>query len=493
MDSIVRILNNLGPCRSSNLAESLQKEEGISDSTARQRIFRSNLVIKFPIQLLPNREKFIYLKKQRQSKDFLLKLHTAMKKTNSVYGMAIDSLSIRGGIVKVSEFSVISGAPVALKKQITTDIVAKNLERAKIIEKFKDNGIDYYSLKPPFELKSIVQCQSLSSAEDILLDGIKDWARKLGLASYDKIQIRGDKLPRKVGQFVWDLTGPSYLLPLKTISSNKPKPGFLVIDVFSKGVLSESNIKYFVRKVQLLQASIKNIKLLPILVGEGFDSSALKYGKGKGMMLVSIEILFGRQVAKGISTLIETLNNSAAIAIKNPKKMSEVLKNLSPMEGAMGNLRGICFELISVYLAKKEAESIDHSVKVTDPQTGKTTTDIDVFRVIHKKKVMCIECKGKGPSGIVSIEEVDKWFKLLPKFKDYVKGQERFKQSKISFELWSTGTFSKDAIKKLEYEKKKRVKNPIDWKNGENILKMARDMGEQSIVQALKEHYLKKS
>ena len=489
MDSIVNALNFLGPCRSSKLAEYLKKKEGISDIAARQRISRCRLVMRFPILLLPNKEKFVYLKKQRKSKDFLLKLHKALKETNSVYGMAIDSLSIKGGIVKTSEFSVISGAPIALKKQVTTDIVAKNLEKAGIIQKLKDSEINYYSLKPPFETKSIVQYQSLFIAEHILLNGVKEWARKLGLVSYNKVKIRGDKETRKVGQFAWDLTGPSYLLPLKTPSSNKP--GFLVIDVFGKGVLKEDHIKYFVRKVQLLQASIKNIKLLPILVAEAFDSSALKYGRGKGVILASIKNLFGLQVAEGISTLIETLNNSEAIAIKDPKKLVKVLKNLSQMEGAVGNLRGTFFELISVYLAKKGAESIDHAVKIIDPKTGKPT-DIDVFRVIHKTEVMCIECKGKGPGGVVEIDEVDKWLKLLPAFKDYITKQDRFKQSKISFELWSTGIFSDEAIKKLKTEKKKRVKSSIGWKDGTEILSMARSMKEQGIVRALNEHYFVK-
>ena len=398
MDSIVKVLNTLGPCRSSKLAGYLQKKEGISDSTARQRIFRSNLVIKFPIPLLPNRENFVYLKEQRRQQGFLSKLHLALRETNSVYGMAIDSLAVKGGMVKASEFSVISGAPVALKRQITADVVAKNLEKAGVIQKFKDSGVDYYSLKEPFKSESIVQYQSLLLAEHILLNGIKEWARKLGLVSYNKVQIRGDRANRKVGQFVWDLTGPSYILPLKT--SQSKNPGFLVVDVLGKGVLKENNIKYFIRKAQLLQASIKNIKFLPILVGEGFDSSALKYGRRNGVILASIKNLFGLQVAKGISTLIEILNNSAAVSIKNPKKLIAVLKNLSQMEGAIGNLRGTFFELISVYLAKKGAESIDHSVKVIDPRTGKTT-DIDVFRVIHKSEIMCIECKGKGPGGVV--------------------------------------------------------------------------------------------
>ena len=490
MIDIVQTLKKLGPCRSSKLAQYLQEKEGISDATARQRIVRNKSIQKFPIRLLPNREDFIYLKNQRNSENFLLKLYDALKETKTVYGMTIDSLSIRGGIVKTSEFSVISGAPVALKKQVTASIVAKNLEKASVIKKHTFEGTDYYSLQPPFVSKSMAQYQSLLVAEQVLLDGIKNWVKQLGLASYNKIQIRGDASSRKVGQFVWDLTGPSYLLPLKTHLSNQTNPGFLVIDVFGKSTLSADSIKYFVRKVQLLQASIRNIKLLPILVGEDFDSSALRYGKENGIILASIKNLFGRQVAEGISTFIEILNNAAPIAIKNPNKLIETLKKLSQMEvGAIGNLKGTFFELISLHLAKKGAESVDHSVKVIDQNTNKIITDIDVFRIVHKTEVVCIECKGKKSSAYIEIHDVTKWLSLLPKFRDHIKNQKRFKNCSISFELWTTGTFSEDAIKKLQNYKNK--KQTIKWKDGKDILNMARTLQEKGIVDALKEHYFK--
>ena len=495
MNLVVPALQVLGPCRSSKLAEYLQEKHGKSPLAARQRISRNASAIKFPIPLLPNREQFVYLENQYKSEIFWPNFHTALRETNSIYGMAIDGLANRGGVIEASEFAVISGAPIALKKQVTVDIVAQKLQAAGIIRKVNEDGTDYYYLNKPFDLnksfeaKSISEYQTLMLAERVLLGGIREWAKKLGLVSYHKAQIRGDK-GRKVGQFMWDLTGPSYLWPLKPSLPDKSHQGFLVADVFAKGVLSKDDIKYFVRKVQLLQSSIKNIKLLPILVAEGFDRSASNYGKGIGVALASIKNLFGTEVAQGISTLIETLNNAAATAAVNPKKLIRVLNDLSKIEGAVGNLRGTFFELISVYLAKQEAKSVDHSKKFIDPETNKQI-EIDVFRVIHKKKIVCIECKGKSPGGVVGIEEIDNWLKWLPKIRNHIKAQDHFKDAKVSFELWSTGTFSDKSIKKLKIEKKRRIKNPIDWKNGKAILALARKTGEQGVVDALNEHYIK--
>ena len=493
MNLITTALQVLGPCRSSKLAKYLQKKHKISASAARQRISRSiqaGAARKFPkFPLLPKREQFVYLENQYKSEVFRSNFHDALRETNSIYGMAIDGLANRGGVIKVSEFAVISGAPIALMKQVTVDKVSQQLRAAKIIKKINEDGIDYYCLNKPFESNSISEYQILMLAERVLLDGIREWVKKLGLASYNTVQIRGDE-GCKVGQFMWDLTGPSYLLPLKPSLPNKKHQGFLVADVFGKGVLSEYDIKYFVRKVQLLQSSIKDIKLFPILVAEGFDKSASNYGKRIGVILASIENLFGKEVAQGITMLIETLRNAAATAAVNPQKLIRVLNNLSKIEGAIGNLRGTFFELISVYLAKQEAESVDHSKAFIDPETNKKI-EIDVFRVIHRRKIMCIECKGKNPGGVVEIEEVNNWLKWLPKIRNYIKAQDRFKDAEVSFELWSTGAFSEESISKLKVEKKHRTKNLIDWKDGSAIIALAQRTGEQGVVDALNEHYIK--
>src|SRR6185437_4864852 len=89
-------------------------------------------------------------------------------------------------------------------------------------------------------------------SESVILDALRDWARKLGLGGYNSIAIRGDSHARQVGQFKWDLSGPSYLLPLRR---GKAVNGFLVADVFSDRILDIHAIQFFIRKVQILRSS----------------------------------------------------------------------------------------------------------------------------------------------------------------------------------------------------------------------------------------------
>lgn len=98
--------------------------------------------------------------------------------------------------------------------------------------------------------------------EGVLLDGLREWARRNGMASYNKIAIRGDDAPLQVGQFLWDLTGPSYLLPM---ARGKKRQGFLVADVFAGARLDVQHIAYFIRKAQIYSKTSNSGALFPMM------------------------------------------------------------------------------------------------------------------------------------------------------------------------------------------------------------------------------------
>ena len=218
MDAIATLLDTLGPMRSSMLSERLCADHGTTPEAARKRLSRVRPPIRsYPVSLLPKREAFFYLQKDRNSERFWSNLMRDMRETESAAAAAIDGLMARGGIVAVDEFPVISGAPVKQKKQIPTELILKRLEEARFIRRstIQDAGevvmIDCSNLYSP-DLRGM---KGRRLAEVVMLDGIREWARRLGMASYNSIAIRGDDHPRMVGPYKWDLTGPSYLMPLR--------------------------------------------------------------------------------------------------------------------------------------------------------------------------------------------------------------------------------------------------------------------------------------
>ena len=207
-------------------------------------------------------------------------------------------------------------------------------------------------------------------------------------------------------------------------------------------------------------------------------------------MLATPTSLFGRHVGEAITSLVATLRNAAAISVGNPRRIAELIDDLSEIEGAAGNLRGILFELISAYLARQDAVSIDLGVTARHPETGKPA-DIDILKVRSRAECVCIECKGKNPGGTVSRLEVQDWLRRIPTFRAHLTAREQFREALITFEIWTSGRFEPDAVALLECEQAKRKKSPIQWKDGAQVAGLARNAKEKSISNALNEHFLK--
>lgn len=492
MSVVSSALESIGPARSSRLAEHLVETHGLTPEAARQRLSRAKApVARYPLPLFPRKEAFLYLLDQRNSERYWDALLRDLRETGSVYGAAIDAVTAFGGIVPIDEFPRISGAPLALKKQIPASGVAERLVDIGVL---KEEAVP--DLGPCYQFKTgtvaepvpVFTLRMRRRLETIMLDGLREWARKNGLASYDKITIRGDDAPLMVGQFQWDLTGPCYLLPMHR---GKQRQGFLVADAFADFRLDAHHVAYFIRKVRMYTKSSNSGAMLPLLLAQSFTGAALSAGHAAGIIMATPSTLFGTQVARGLTTLMDTLKNAAAMAAANPDRVLELLGSLSEIEGRAGNLRGVLFEFLCGHLAKKEdGGSIDLGIVHAHRSTA-NRADLDIVSVQEAGPVHIIECKGKEPGGQVSVDEVDIWLKKLPIHQDYPASREHLRERDRRFSLWTSGTFSPDAQTRLEKEKKLRTKNPIDWRNGQELRAVAAKLKLKTLGNALDQHFLK--
>lgn len=114
--SVSQILAEAGPARSSRVVAALVGE-GLSPEAARQRLSRATKPIRrFPVQLLPKREAFLYLEKDRNTERFWANLIRDLRASASVSAAAIDGIIARGGFIRASQFAVVSGAPAFHKR-----------------------------------------------------------------------------------------------------------------------------------------------------------------------------------------------------------------------------------------------------------------------------------------------------------------------------------------------------------------------------------------
>lgn len=488
--TVAEYLADHGPSRSGRIADALVAS-GVSPEAARQRVARVKPPLrKFPVPLLPKRECFLYLQKDRNDDHFWRNFVRDLRETNSVFGVAIDGMIARGGIIRVDQFATISAAPVLPQKgQLTAEVVAKRLIAANFLTEVQDADFGpCYQLPMSLASGGIWTLRAYGLAERIILDGVREWARKIGLASFNTIRIRGEAELRPIGPFAFDLAGPSYLLPLQGGAS---KPGFLVVDAFAEGRLNKDQVQYFIRKARMLKANLDQVRVLSILVAESFTGEALKAGHAAGVMMATPKDLFGNRVGVAISSLVEVLKNSAAYAAASPQRLTQLLDNLFEIEGRAGNLRGILFELVAAYLARRDAVSIDMNVIARDLESGERA-EIDVQKVTNQaSSVTAIECKGKIPGGTLTLTEVEEWLRKIRIIRAHYRGHRELHEAEHRFELWTSGTIDHDALQLLTQEKAKRTKSPIDWKDGAAVLALARAGREKGIADALHQHFLK--
>jgi hypothetical protein len=493
VDPITALLDKHGPNRSSAVAARLQDEFGLSAEAARKRLSRIRAPLRsFPIPLLPKREAFLYRQQDRNTERFWNNLHRDLRESESVVGAALDGLAARGGIVAADEFAVISGAPVKQLKQVPTALVLKRLEDSGFVKTANRSDLGEVVMLDRPELGGIdvAGFKARRQGELVILDGVREWAKRLGVASYNTIAIRGDDHPRMVGPYKWDLTGPSYLMPLKGMKGETEQQGFLVADAFVGTAIDHHQLRYFIRKAQSLRATTKVGSILPMIVAQGFTSEALTLGHKAGLILATPATLFGTRVAQAFDNLVETMRNAAAIVAKNPDRLIDLLGSFQDIEGRAGNLRGVLFELFCAYLVRNDGTSIDMGRKAFDLVSGKFA-DIDVMCVRGHSECVLYECKGKMPGGTVSKEEVEDWLRRLRIFKAHVRTNESLREADIHFELWTSGEFEPDALATLEKEKQHRTKTIIDWKDGKLVRSLSIKGKEKAITSAFDEHFFR--
>ena len=414
--------------------------------------------------------------------------------SKSIYGIALYGLVARGGIAQRSSFNVTSGSPQASKKHISQSRILENLTKAELVETtaIGDMG-ECVRVRHGFDPDDEDWFRARTLAEDVLMDGLREWARKLGLASYNAINIRSNSNAPDFGNYHWDLCGPSYLSPLVTRARavNSRKPGFLVADVFCRGILDVAHIQYFLRKVSVLKTMRRIVPFIPLLLADAYTREALRAGRQSGVVMATTKNLFGDTVATAMNTLIRTLARAAAVAARNPDQVIDLLRSLKAIEGSAGNLRGVLFEMIVGYLVRDvEGSSIDIGVPVRDRATGEQT-EIDVRRVKERQECWFYECKARNPKGLIDSETVRKWISRIDLIRRSHLTEQRFRNCKLGFELWTNADYDDESLQILQCEQTSRKRIVLKWRNGSDVREYAKKAAHKPLLDTLDEHYFR--
>jgi hypothetical protein len=488
IQTIPEFLSTHGPSLSSDIAAAF-RASGLSDAAARQRLSRlPEGVMVLGGLSFPKRARFLYNERQFGTERYWTALLAAIKESNPAYAAALAAVRSNGGLVRRSDFDVICGSPVRQKKQVSSETVLQRLCAVSLLDKINDSVhgevVFLKNLSDASTRRSTLRARLMT--EDVLLDAIRLWAGRMNISSPNKTEIRGEIEP-KYSTFRFHLCGPSYLRPIRQHTDSQLKPGFFVPDVMLGTRLDEDGVSAFIRKCSMLSNIRSARPFLPMLISDGFTPEALKACRSHGIMATTPATLFGEDVARALSDLMDTLTNAAAVAAASPDKLEKLFQKLSSIEGSAGNLRGALFELLVGHMVRQiEGGSIDIG-SIVPCDDGKDR-EIDV-RHVKERELSIYECKGYQPDSQVNETEIEAWLRKISFLYSSHRGQERFVNSNITFEFWTCGTFDADALALLEKTQQSLRKYSIAWKDGKAVRKYASKIDAPGIRKILEEHY----
>ncbi len=493
-NKVEAILEYSGPCLSSTLAERLVKTYGVSASNARQLIQRSQAKRLKGISF-PHRTSFVYLTSQYGSIYFFDALISALNSTNHACGFGLSAIQERGGVLPIDHFRIACGAPKLQSKQLNADRVAEQLLAANLIKRVDLAGIGECLALASFtaedEQHAFVDLNARLKVESMALNAVREWVRRLGLGSWNKVQIRGDGAIPTAGPNYWDLSAPSYLYPLlgSVGIGAKPKPGSFVCDIYLGNRLSANSARTFVKKCLNVRGFNKVAPVLQMFLANGFDKEAVNIIRANGSIAATLDSLLGTDVAHGLHELASVLK-ATAINLGTPDKIDALFNALGKIEGAEGTLRGCLFEYLCAQLAeelyRKPIITINKLVRGSDSAHA----EVDVFVEVGSTEIVFVECKGHLPTGEVDNAEVEKWLmKRIPVLRDFAKHEEGYAKLKQTFQLWTNATISPESKALIQQENEKTKRYSITYREGSDLLTMIKESGNQSLLRTFKQHF----
>jgi hypothetical protein len=213
---------------------------------------------------------------------------------------------------------------------------------------------------------------------------------------------------------------------------------------------------------------------------------ALMALRQRSVLVGLVRNIFDDDLADLLRRLIDTIDHAAQVAKNDPDSIAMLLKGLTRIEGAAGNVRGAMFELIVGHYFARDGRWID--IRKTFREENKQG-EIDVFAMKPRVEAVFVECRGKSSSAVLTEPEVHKWLAdRIPLIRSHYLQIEDFPQAHL-FELWTTGTIDPTALVELERAKKETKKYKIDFLDRDRVIERLKVAKLTKLVEMVEEHY----
>ncbi|WP_010252928.1 NERD domain-containing protein [Treponema primitia] len=468
-----------GPSLSSKIKKQLMAE-GMSDEAARQAISRlKGEIYRLTEIKFPKRETFLYLKSQYKSDIFYYNLSSAIEETSSIHKCIISGLRNFGGCLPIEKLKVLSGCPQARKKKKTFDQTLHELEAVNLVY----NNEEFYYLNDSLKINNELYNDNklILYLNDFIKESLALWLRKNSLVSYEAVSFYGD-----FSSYIWDITAPSYLLPFIKIKADATKPGFIVADIIPQSDIGNTDIDYFIRKVESCFLEKNTRPFIPIILGYSFEHETLKFLKSKNILVSTIYNFFGEEIEKILKNIEKTLKATAINDVNSIENINTILTAVSKIEGETNNLRGHFFELIAGHVVSNIYAGIPRLNQKIAHEGKKAEIDI---LIITSKEIIIYECKGYINSRLVSNTDIEKWKNKISIIYNYFKSKDEHSNKKVVFNYWTTSDFSDDAKNNLMEFSNDLRKYVVRKMNGNEIFNYSKELNLENICGILKQYF----
>lgn len=494
-DLIEIVLKQLGPSLSSEVAAEVARRANISPAAARQRLSRvTGKVRKLAGITFPRNARFLYLEQDFGSSSYWSRLADALIATNSALGYAIAGLKQCDGMVPARNFPIICGAPLRQLKHLAPETILLHLTEAGLVKTVGMPGVGEciaLTQEDSYYFADAAEMRARLITEDILLSAVRDWLRKLGIASYNLVKMRDAETLPQVGTFVWDLSAPSYLGHMVRYSGGESKPGFVVCDVNLTKSMTIAGVMPFVRKCLTLRALRKVGPCMQILVANRFDKEAFVLLRRHGIIAATPANLFGSEIADALNELTSVLANAAS-SLFDTERFEELFSTLGKIHGATNQLRGTLFEYLAAKMAERNGLGAIWMNRIfTAPDKRKA--EVDIFALRHNHSITAVECKGYSPRATIPDDLFKRWLQYnVPVAYKAMRDHPDYKNLPIGFEFWSTAPVSEASL--ALYEKAKSELNEsrytITLRGPRDVIRLCRQTYDQSLIDAFEKHFM---
>lgn len=474
MTNIEKIIDDKVVTSSSEVIRTCVEELGISEENARKRLERISTGIVKIKGICRNGQSILYKKGIRQDLVFYEALLDTLKESASQHYLLLRALQLYGGAIPKEKLASFSSSPILDTRGHKSFLsIISDLKRLGLIKESETS----YSIKDNANEK---KAKAIDLVQSIALNHFCDWARNIGLISYNS-----PKFNSEFSQYQFGLVAPSYIKSLSSTNGEKVIPAFLLADVLVMEGIIETDVLFISKKLENISRKNKNVRFIPFLLVTTHSQDVYQKLKTSGIIVGNLDELFGNKYSEVLTGILTLVENAGGILRKNPDQYLRLIDNIEKLAvGRTYNLKGALFEMAVGLFHGLQCQSLEISKKVY--AEGKEA-EIDVY-AIYQDRVVFAECKGYNNA--VDDEYVEKWLSVkINTIRAWALSCESLQNRGVEFEIWSTGGFDEKALNRLSQMKAKTKKYSIEYFDMEKMLSIAKVKKATSFEKVLREHY----